>query len=225
MEERDQLDRVLQKIQKLLALKGSPVQAEAEAAAIMAHKLMMKYKVSIQDLEIEQEQIEESEITSGHRLKDWRRTIYDVTARTNFCRAVYSRYSGGYYRKDFFRVRFVGKKAHIATATWMAVYLIGAIDRIAKQQIPRQAKQQYRREFRLGMAYTIAYNLSQMYHQEEIDPETRAVVVTEDKALHEYLDQLGGEEMVSVKAPRGSRAFYRGLVAGEQVQLSIQVEA
>lgn len=215
------LDSVLQKIQKLLALKGSPVQAEAEAAAAKAHELMIKYDLSIQDIPSLQEEITTKAFFDGHNIKQWRIILFNAIAEINFCRVIRSK-NTAVYRKDYCWMQLVGKPAHIKTASWMIDYLQEAVIKISRDHIPRNAKYKYRNEFRLGMAYSISFNLRALYSQESNDPATRDLVISEDAALNAYLDRCGVTRTQAKKAP-SSRAFQKGVIIGDSVPLNLQV--
>lgn len=78
-------EKVIEKIRKILALsKNNPSQAEAEAAALKAQRLMAEYHISLKDIDISDDiTIAEQGVTVGYGNK-WKYRLAKVVAR-NFC--------------------------------------------------------------------------------------------------------------------------------------------
>lgn len=77
-------DKVMAKVRKLLALSNSPNSHEAEAAAELAHKLMMRYGLS-SDATIE---IKKLEVAEPRLIETWRWGLMTACARSYYCDCV-----------------------------------------------------------------------------------------------------------------------------------------
>lgn len=77
------------KIGKLLALSASPNENEAAAALLKAKAMMMQYKLSMQDLEAQDAQVEhrETDITFSKRRAPWTLMLANVISENYCCRA------------------------------------------------------------------------------------------------------------------------------------------
>ena len=101
----DEENKIIEKIEKLIALSGSDNENEAKAAMLKAQELMAKY-------EIEQDRIDPKRkkerpvvcFTSPMFRDDWCVDVGSLIANNFRCRAIISqrRNSGGAYRLKFF---------------------------------------------------------------------------------------------------------------------------
>lgn len=88
-------EKILEKIEKLLALAGNnPSENEAISAALKAQELMAKYNIELADLEgksLEQNIVEETYTPKAncHYVRKWRYTLSQIIAK-NFCCKTYS---------------------------------------------------------------------------------------------------------------------------------------
>lgn len=83
-------EKILEKIEKLLALAGNnPSENEAISAALKAQELMAKYNIELADLEgksLKQNIVEETYMPKAncHYVRKWRYTLSQIIAK-NFC--------------------------------------------------------------------------------------------------------------------------------------------
>lgn len=101
-------ENIILKIKKLLALSKSSNQNEAQNAMLKAQKLLIKYKLSLQEIEsysIEKIKIEDFKTNQKFRGKSWKGNLAQVIA-DNFGCFLY--YNTGNYKVH--RVCFYGKK-------------------------------------------------------------------------------------------------------------------
>ena len=88
-------EKILEKIEKLLALAGNnPSENEAISAALKAQELMAKYNIELADLEgksLKQNIVEETYTPKAncHYVRKWRYTLSQIIAK-NFCCKTYS---------------------------------------------------------------------------------------------------------------------------------------
>lgn len=98
-------NKVIDKIEKLLALAGSDNESEAKSAIMKARELMAKYEIRQEQLrEGQEEERAVVHYTSPPLRGDWCKMIASVIADNFRCRVIssYNRRSGGAYRLKFF---------------------------------------------------------------------------------------------------------------------------
>lgn len=104
----DEENKIIEKIEKLIALSGSDNENEAKAAMLKAQELMAKYEIE-QD-RIDPERKKERPVvcfTSPMFRDDWCVDVGSLIANNFRCRAIISqrRNSGGAYRPEILRLR------------------------------------------------------------------------------------------------------------------------
>jgi hypothetical protein len=132
MEERD-IDNIVEKVKKLLALSKSPNQAEAELAAEKAREMIMKYNLSAEDLD-EQEILRYGFLTSRKKPKVWRLVSAKEISEFYFCRFLIVE------NREGCRLEIIGKRHHALIAESMFNYLEQAIMRITQKSCNKNAK-------------------------------------------------------------------------------------
>lgn len=132
-------EKVVEKIQKLKAHAESAQrigsEAEAEAFASMIQQLLLKYKLSMTDVDLAEERVSDP---IGAREVDWQdvrvrrarvawmERLADVVARAYFCRMLVHRGSSA--------LTLVGRKSDVDLAEFMLVTLTRAAERIAERE-------------------------------------------------------------------------------------------
>lgn len=154
----EQLEKVLDKVRKLLALSQSANEHEAALAAEKAQALLAEYNLSLKDVEAKEQHSEYTQdaVDTGHIT--WIRITMAGCAELYFC---------GYYfmkwrvpgtkgsMKD--RHYFVGEKHNIIVAELMGAYLVSTIRRLSLEGSKTQFIDQsdifkYRQSFCLACA-------------------------------------------------------------------------
>lgn len=135
----EDLEKIVGKLKKLLALAKDQRGNENEASAAMAkvQSLLAEYNMSMQDLENHSNQSE------SHRIRDdikkfamysYQRELFSSVARSHYC--LYwtgSSYSGKNGRKSSYHI-VVGREANAVAARLMFEYLNETINRLAGEQ-------------------------------------------------------------------------------------------
>src|SRR5512147_128379 len=99
------LDKIIAKVQKLLALAGNnPNEAEALAAMERAHAILAEYNLSLADVKegSQEDAVVNNDLVTESQI--WSRPIYDACAKLYFC---------GYF--------FVWVRSHDPKIAWKAV--------------------------------------------------------------------------------------------------------
>ena len=131
------LDKVISKVQKLLALSKSDNAGEAAAAMNAANKLIDQYRLSSADLETSEESIdpmmEDSEaIYETGRIIPWRSSLVGVLARHYGC-ALFNQVAYPKGRKVS-HFKLVGRKSDIAIVRYFVSYLTAECQRLCERE-------------------------------------------------------------------------------------------
>lgn len=147
----DGLESVKRRVKKLLALSKSPNENEAAAALRKANELMADYKLTAEQF---------SDYTKA-KVKGTKRFIRWRVVLANAVENLYATY---HYTDHEGNIVFIGEELDVFMSTEMYKYLVKTIDRMAKQNIRKNAKYKYRQSYRAGIAnrlYDRMYELGQ----------------------------------------------------------------
>ena len=136
----EELEVVKRRVRKLLALSKSPNENEAVSALQKANALMAEYSLSHAEF-------------AGHVKKSVKSTKRAVEWRSVVANAVERLYATYHYR-DVGTGSFVfyGEELDVFMSAEMFAYLVKTIDRMAKQNVRKNAKYRYRQSYRAGIA-------------------------------------------------------------------------
>jgi len=214
----EEKDPIISKIQKLLALSKSPNRAEAEAALNKANEMLLRYNLELEDVETgSRPKIGIHVYLRGRDAKAWRMMLLNTMCKLNFSRFVLHKRGNG-----FFEFQIVGARHNAVSVAHMADYLFKAVERISREEIPRNAKNKYREAFRYGMVAKICGNLLERHQSLEV--EAKALILIEEKEVEEFLDSCGTSKF-NIEAPSKQNAYWKGVEAGGKVALHQQVAA
>lgn len=147
----DELEIVKRRVKKLLALSKSPNENEAASALRKANDLMADYKLTAEQF---------SDYTKA-KVKGTKRFIRWRVVLANAVENLYATY---HYTDHEGNIVFIGEELDVFMSTEMYKYLVKTIDRMAKQNIRKNAKYKYRQSYRAGIAgrlYDRMYELGQ----------------------------------------------------------------
>ena len=147
----DELESVKRRVKKLLALSKSPNENEAASALRKANELMADYKLTAEQF---------SDYTKA-KVKGTKRFIRWRVVLANAVENLYATY---HYSDHEGNIVFIGEELDVFMSTEMYKYLVKTIDRMAKQNIRKNAKYKYRQSYRAGIAsrlYDRMYELGQ----------------------------------------------------------------
>ena len=147
----EELERVKRRVKKLLALSKSPNENEAASALRKANELMADYKLTAEQF---------FDYTNA-KVKGTKRFIRWRVVLANAVENLYATYHYSDYEGN---IVFIGEELDVFMSTEMYKYLVKTIDRMAKQNIRKNAKYKYRQSYRAGIAsrlYDRMYELGQ----------------------------------------------------------------
>jgi hypothetical protein len=140
-----ELERIKERVRKLLALSKSDNENEAALALEKANELIETYSLEEGDLKYES------------------RAVKPVTSywRIRLAGAVAWLYGCHYYRNGI-KILFTGYPLDVFMSAEMYAYLARTVERIAKKAIRKNAKTKFRQSFKAGMAARLAARIHEL---------------------------------------------------------------
>ncbi len=240
MSDTTELDRVLARLQKILAI-ASDDRAnvhEAAAAAEQAEKIMRKYQLSHADV-LEKEMSKPKADTfvsrackavmkrdlkgkSAHnavKVPGWAGWLGIAVARLNDCEVRY-----GYEEGQGACVRFYGYNADVQLTAWMFDYLVGSMiaSMRAWQKVATRSKaesESYRRGFILTLCNRLREESNKKAIEMQAEVAGRSLMIVKAKAIAEAFGEFKYGTAKSVHVSRG-HAFASGVEAGKKVDMN-----
>lgn len=230
----EQLDKVKDKIEKLLRLaNNNPNIEEAAAAAKQAQRLMTKYSIEQATVRLEEDDGDESDpismvgsvtVASGRQLASWRTVLANTIAKHNRCRVVLVRYGG------FSEMQFVGFRGDMTLCVSMYSLLMPMIDRMAKAYVKtrkagRGKAKTVGNSYRFGVIHAINDKLKEGNQQEQSDalkrnPKAKQALVRMDDALNIIDRYIGTGNRTKVKnSSMDAAAWHQGRADGKSIDL------
>ncbi|MDN3661150.1 DUF2786 domain-containing protein [Vibrio agarivorans] len=216
------MDKIVEKIQKLLALAESNNPHEAFQAAKRARNLMDKHSISKEDIEQagKKEFLEaESEFVFKQR-NLWVSILHSSVARLNDCR-------GGIVTSDReVKLLFQGFTADAVVAQMTLDYLIDTCNRCAKESGARGRSEHY--QFKVGFARAIAERIKSLIAEREASfvssTGTNLIPIKKAQVLNHFGD-LPSARSFKYRDPTMSEAlaYMGGRIAGNNTSLNAQV--
>jgi hypothetical protein len=238
-----EIDRIVERIKKLLALSSSQNPHEAALAAAKAQELLFRHNLSMSMVEAALEGGSSGYVSdrfdSGGWMQ-WRLRLLSAVARNNFCRGV--SYQG---TRD---VGIVGEPHNVTVVKHLYAFLVREVLRLADLEVKEQhgldeeESRAWKRSFYLGAVRTIAQRLATQRQRDiSADPQAAALVVRKDQELDEaYREHFptaqsneDDEEGAPAPArqdrgpsrPRRTDGYRAGVLAGRTIPLNLPIEA
>jgi len=228
------IDKIADRVRKLLALAQSDNEHEAAAAAARASKLIAEHNLSEAQIAADKgeafQPVTTDYILRSKRLANWKVRLAGGVARACDCRVLIA---AGY------GIKIIGTAGDIATARVMIEYLCEAMDRFVKHERDNsidylEAKvwgdgNRYVRSFRLGMSERLFARLVEDSRNArktvEASASTSTALVLRDKRAEvaRVTAQNSGGGSYSTSGASDRSGFGAGYVAGGQIGLNKQV--
>lgn len=177
------MSKIVDKIQKLLALANSSNEHEAKSASAKANKLLLKHNLSMADIREEETEYNYVEVDWYTRRPVISKFVYPILTQFFFIKIVNSQIG-----KRKFKITFLGEKDNLEIARYMDKFFREAFKNgweLYKHLhgLDNSSKQSYY----LGFYHGICEQLKTV--KEEVEEETGLVVV-EDAGLVKYQQEL-----------------------------------
>lgn len=184
-------ERLLDKLQKILALTTSPVEGEATAAAEMLQKLLTKHGLQMADLERKGQAtpgIREEAHDLGKAAFTWKLDLAEALAQHYFCIALVNRVGK--------TVSFVGRPDNVDAMQMLYGWLIDQIKRIAREERKKSYEHidplRFQVNFGNGAVHRLRARLAELKREAAKQAETMALVVQYDTEISDYLEDKYG---------------------------------
>jgi len=206
------VEKILDKINKLLKLAESPNIEEATAAYEKAHKLLKEHNLHIEDIKEKPDIISET-VGEGRRETGWKSILFTSIAESNYCSFITHKIHGCHYDSGYKYVIY-GREENIASTKVMYEYLCEAVERLAKEA--RSIDKRFNiNSFKIG----IVQNLSRRLFTIE---ECTALVPIIKEAKDKMMEENSGVKEVSINSS-DRHSTYLGFLAGDKISLNKQV--
>jgi hypothetical protein len=199
---RDELEKILEKVRKLLALAGNnPNQHEATSAAEMAKRILNEYNLSLTDVELK-EIVEKVVVLETLKLENWKGLLGMLVAKTFDCHAYVSR------RKDIgvIRIVFVGNKTDAEVAYYVYDYLYRVINILIDKKVKNDGSMihgnKIRKDYSYGIISVLGDRLKEFYGKEKEQNDVKVnkygktgkeILVIKEDAIAKYIREHVGK--------------------------------
>lgn len=223
-------DKVIEKIQKLLALAADPSnEHEAAAAAAKAQELLFEHNLTMAQV-------------SGHKkskyvkgtvkigttaeMITWQRLLFQTICDINFCRSVSIH--------GTLDEVIIGKKHNCDVVMCLYHYLNETIKKLGLNHARNEVHlyklrtgitkniQQFRNDFCFGASVAVRQRLKEKFEENQArGNDCRALVVTSDKELDAEMKKVMPDTFdAKIESKRMSTSFVCGLMAGEEISIN-----
>ena len=227
-------DAVLDKIEKLLAMADRGTLHEAETAAAMASKLLLKFNLSMDDVDTridDKERAVTDELFEMGKIwkkaeGNWIQNLYSAVARNNLCKIILKpRYGGPRWTVMGKDIWVIGKRTNVDMVNFMCQQLIPRIRNLEgrswKEYQGWDKRGKFRRGFLIGATVGISQQLAeQLRSLKKEEPKLDALIIYNDRAVETYVSQ----KWPNLSKGRGSSTssndgYSQGKSAGKNMQI------
>jgi ElaB/YqjD/DUF883 family membrane-anchored ribosome-binding protein len=237
------IDSILKRVKKLLNLSKSSNEHEAALAMENAQKLLVKYKLSMSQVQdavlYRTEQIAEHTLscpTDDLTFEAYASNLLNAICRNSFCR---------FFRKTRGRknvaIVLIGKPTDVEIAKAQFMYILEQIERLSSgfKDFPEdmdsldynairgkrgQAASKERRDYACGISHRVTQRLKELRKQLETSSETTALVTTEDKQLGIFMQRYHLTYGRGAGYNANQSSFSKGIQAGNRISLNRQIK-
>lgn len=179
-------EKIVELIQKLLALSKSPNEHEAALALSRAQDLLLKYNLEIADLQALGKAPSTSMLNFPIPLgqAEWKRRVLRKLALNNFCETLIEE------RTNY---HILGRMPNVLAVVEMGSWILIQMDNITWFQTqtydgPVQ-KLRFRNSFLVGLTDRVIERLNEFYQQSQLNPSAKALTISLKGEAQQYLIQ------------------------------------
>lgn len=205
----ENIDIVKRRIKKLLSLSKSPNENEAAAALRKANEMMADYNFT-------------SEQFSDYTKAKVKGTKRFIRWRVILANAVENLYATYHYSDHEGNIVFIGEELDVFMSTEMYKYLVKTIDRMAKQNIRKNAKYKYRQSYRAGIASRLYDRMCELGQQ--CSWRNPKELNAQKKQIADFVEKQIAIEISKKKFEKANpTAFSKGIIDASGINLSRQM--
>jgi hypothetical protein len=201
------LNVIKRRIKKLLALSKSPNENEAASALKKAQNLMEEYHLAESECLYTRHSVKATK-----RLSKWRAVLASAVAWLYVCETFRNTGTGEQI--------FFGEEFDAFMAGEMFGYLAKTIERMAKQNIRKNAKYAFRERYKLGIACQLSVRIQELGAAASWAPRRETKLLAVKKAMESQLTIV--REKLNVRGDFSGSAFQRGVMSGNDISLHRQ---
>lgn len=198
-------EKVLDKVRKMLALAGNnPSEEEAQSAMLLAQKLMVKHNLTMDDVEVpnEEKEVTEETVTGFTRTPWWYKSLGSIIAGNFKCECFYRNRNGQS------SVRFLGLAEDVQIAKEIYKYAFDSINYHARKYVRRVRDnggntKGVRNDFVVGYLEGLKAKFEE---QKEANKEDWGLVLVLDPAVQDVLDNMKFTKSKPSRATRQGNA-------------------
>jgi hypothetical protein len=203
----DDLSVIKSRIKKLLALSKSPNENEAAAALEKARKIMEEYHFQENECLYTRHSVK-----AVKRLSKWRSVLGNAVAWLYYCETYRDTGTGEQI--------FFGDEFDAFMAGEMFGYLVKTIERMAKQNIRKNAKYAFRERYKLGIACQLGVRIKELGADASWAPQREKKLLAVRKAMEGQVTVV--TKSVKLIGNLSGAAFQRGVRDGKDISLNRQ---
>lgn len=188
----DNENKIIDKIERLLALAGSDNENEAKAAMMKARELMAKYEIRREQLrEGKEEERPVVHYTSPPFRDDWCQMIASVIADNFRCRAIVA---SPYRSSGIYRVQFFGYDEDAEICINIFNYAVKVVRKrfATLRAIYADAGREFARNEKMNYVEGFCYGLEKNFEDQKAQSESFALALVTPPAVVEYVDNIPG---------------------------------
>jgi len=211
-----EVQKIVDRVKKLLALSTSNNEHESAAALGQAQALMLKYSIDAARLNPDQK-LMETDINSGKKFQQWELKLAGVVAHFNGCVLFYSGIKG---RGETKYLRFYGKRADLIAARYMHGFILSEMNTLAEAMGgDRTFRASYREGLVDGVAASLQKAKTKVYN--DLNQENREmgiVKIEEDTRVQDarnLIEEATGSKLVTRKHESKARDNATARAMGE----------
>lgn len=242
---KDVPDKIIGKIQKLLALAADPAnEQEAAAAAAQAQVLLFKYKLSLSELKDASNRDGKYggiklRFKSARAIPQWKRQLAVIVSSNNFCRTFFlksivgSRYEAA--------LQFIGEEEDAQACAYLFEYLTQTLEKLSEKgwdnrlQYLQTFKRSYssrdgitwKNSFYFGACAIISERMRAARRQSVKEAGVPGLVLVKksELALNNYLQKVFGDvkEDIPKVSKMDSDGYLKGVMEGSKLPLNAPV--
>lgn len=226
MEDPTKNERLIDKLQKILALTKSPQEGEAAAAAAMLQKFLTQHNLSIADLESKGQAapgIREERYDLGKAAFQWKLNLAEVIADHYFCVPMVSSVSK--------RVSFIGRPENVEALQMLYGWLMEQIKRFSREAWRKDGqhidKLRWHVNYCLGSVDRIGERLEELRDAAHADADAMALVVHHSTEISDWMEETMGRRADGkmTKADLARQEAYAERRKEQEALLAIDPEA
>ena len=205
----DDIEDIKCRVRKLLALSKSPNENEATLAMKKANDLIGMYELSRSELE-------------GYVRKTVKGAKRYLPWKTMLANAVEQLYATYHCSTDKGEFAFYGEELDVFMSTEMYVYLVKTVDRMARQNVPKNAKYRYRQSYRTGIASRLWDRMNEL--GQKCSWRNPAELASKKNEISDWVHkEMSVTEIKNTTVCINRNAFDKGTIDADGINLSRQM--